>query len=89
MATPTSDYAAKEAMQRGLPNRGVRIYDNPNISLGTNRIHGLLLQGAERNVKVPLRSWDVEEEEKLCLYYNQEIHRASFVLPSFARQTLR
>ncbi|KAL8847837.1 MAG: hypothetical protein Q9221_007139 [Calogaya cf. arnoldii] len=44
---------------------------------------------AERNVKVPLRSWDVAEEEKLCRYYNQDIHRASFVLPSFARKALR
>lgn len=44
---------------------------------------------AERNVKDPLRSWDVEEEEKLCRYYNQDIHRASFVLPSFARKALR
>lgn len=43
----------------------------------------------DRNVKEPLRSWDVEEEEKLCKYYNKEIHSASFVLPVFARQALR
>ncbi|KAL8845035.1 MAG: hypothetical protein Q9176_000707 [Flavoplaca citrina] len=78
-AAPGFDYAAKEAMRRGLPNGGVRIYDIPDIPS----------KDAERNVKVPLRSWDVEEEEKLCRYYNQEIHRASFVLPSFARKALR
>ncbi|KAI4142827.1 MAG: hypothetical protein L6R39_004800 [Caloplaca ligustica] len=44
---------------------------------------------ADRNVKEPVRSWSVEEEEKLCRYYNKEIHRASFVLPSFARKALR
>ena len=43
----------------------------------------------KRNVKEPLRSWSVEEEEKLCRYYNKEIHRASFVLPNFARKALR
>lgn len=44
---------------------------------------------AERDVKEPVRSWNGEEEEKLCRYYNKEIHRASFVLPSFARKALR
>ncbi|KAL8966067.1 MAG: hypothetical protein Q9183_003535 [Haloplaca sp. 2 TL-2023] len=44
---------------------------------------------AERNIKEPMRSWSVEEEEKLCRYYNKDIHRASFVLPSFARKALR
>ena len=43
----------------------------------------------DRDVKVPLREWKLEEEEKLCRYYNKEIHRASFVLPSFARRALR
>ena len=43
---------------------------------------------ASRNVKEPLRSWSPEEEEKLCRYYNKEIHRASFVLPTFARKFL-
>lgn len=42
-----------------------------------------------RDVKVPLRQWDVEEEEKLCRYYNKEIHQASFVLPSFAKKALK
>ncbi|TPR02235.1 Tubulin gamma chain [Aspergillus niger] len=43
---------------------------------------------ATRNVKEPVRSWTREEEEKLCRYYNQDIHRASFVLPNFARKAL-
>ena len=44
---------------------------------------------ASRDVKVPLRTWPVAEEEKLCRYYNKEIHQASFVLPSFVRMALR
>lgn len=43
----------------------------------------------DRDMKIPLRSWDFEEEEKLCRYYNKEIHKASFVLPTFARKALR
>jgi len=42
-----------------------------------------------RDVTKPVRSWSQEEEEKLCRYYNKEIHSASFVLPSFARVALR
>jgi spermidine synthase len=41
-----------------------------------------------RNVKEPLRTWSREEEERLCRYYNQDIHRASFILPNFARKAL-
>jgi len=44
---------------------------------------------ANRNLKEPLRSWSTEEEEKLCKYYNKEVHTASFVLPTFARKALR
>jgi spermidine synthase len=44
---------------------------------------------ADRNIKAPTRSWGAEEEEKLCRYYNKEIHEASFVLPTFARRALR
>lgn len=44
---------------------------------------------ASRDLKTPLRSWSVEEEEELCRYYNKAIHSASFVLPSFARKALR
>jgi spermidine synthase len=43
---------------------------------------------ATRNVREPVRTWTREEEEKLCRYYNQDIHRASFVLPNFARKAL-
>ena len=43
---------------------------------------------ATRNVRDPVRTWTREEEEKLCRYYNQDIHRASFVLPNFARKAL-
>ena len=42
----------------------------------------------DRNVRVPLRSWSREEEDKLCRYYNKEVHSASFVLPNFARKAL-
>jgi spermidine synthase len=44
---------------------------------------------ATRNVKVPLRTWTPEEETKLCRYYNKEIHKASFILPNFAKQALQ
>ena len=44
---------------------------------------------ADRNLKEPVRSWGQEEEESLCKYYNKDIHRAAFVLPTFARKALR
>jgi spermidine synthase len=44
---------------------------------------------ANRNVRVPVRSWTKEEERKLCRYYNSEIHKASFVLPTFAEEALQ
>ncbi|ODV88719.1 hypothetical protein CANCADRAFT_127935 [Tortispora caseinolytica NRRL Y-17796] len=37
------------------------------------------------NVRKPLRTWDSAEESKLCKYYNKEIHAASFILPTWAR----
>ncbi|KAK5987523.1 Spermidine synthase [Cladobotryum mycophilum] len=43
---------------------------------------------ATRNLRVPLRSWTPEEEEEKCKYYNAEIHKASFVLPTFAKKAL-
>lgn len=43
----------------------------------------------ERDVKVPLRSWTPKEEEEKCRYYNAEIHKASFVLPTFAKKALQ
>jgi len=44
---------------------------------------------ASRNVKEPLRSFTREEELKLCRYYNSDIHKASFVLPTFAQIALQ
>ena len=44
---------------------------------------------ASRDVKKPVRSWGIEEEERLCKYYNKDIHEAAFVLPNFARKALR
>jgi spermidine synthase len=41
------------------------------------------------NLKVPLRAWSADEEAKLCKYYNSEIHKASFILPTFAKQALK
>jgi spermidine synthase len=41
-----------------------------------------------RDVKKPVRTWSREEERKHCRYYNKEIHEASFVLPTFARDAL-
>ena len=41
-----------------------------------------------RDVKVPLRTWSKEEERRLCKYYNSEIHKAAFVLPTFAQMAL-
>jgi len=42
-----------------------------------------------RDVKKPVRSWSLEEEERLCRYYSKEIHEAAFILPTFARKALR
>lgn len=44
---------------------------------------------ASRDVKVPLRRWTPEEEEQKCRYYNAEIHKASFILPTFAKKALQ
>lgn len=41
-----------------------------------------------RNVKEPLRKWDADKEMELCRYYSADIHRASFVLPNFAKKAL-
>lgn len=40
------------------------------------------------NVKEPLRTWTEEEENQLNRYYNKEIHRAAFILPTWARNAL-
>jgi spermidine synthase len=41
-----------------------------------------------RDVKTPLRRWSAEEEAKLLKYYNADIHKASFVLPTVTRLAL-
>ncbi|ODV94099.1 hypothetical protein PACTADRAFT_76736 [Pachysolen tannophilus NRRL Y-2460] len=43
---------------------------------------------ANANVKKPLRELDPETERKLFRYYNKQIHEASFVLPTWARDAL-
>ncbi|KAG0337796.1 putrescine aminopropyltransferase [Podila humilis] len=40
------------------------------------------------NIREPLRQWPKEQEAKLCRYYNSDVHRASFVLPQFAKDAL-
>lgn len=42
----------------------------------------------QANVKLPLRSFDAETEKKELKYYNKEIHSASFILPTWARDAL-
>ena len=44
---------------------------------------------ANRNLKKPVRKWSEAEENKLCKYYNKEIHEAAFVLPNFAKKALK
>lgn len=44
---------------------------------------------ANRNVKVPLRSFTAEQEESLLRYYNADVHEAAFKLPTFARKALQ
>ncbi|KAG9533600.1 spermidine synthase, partial [Aureobasidium melanogenum] len=44
---------------------------------------------ANRNLKKPVRQWSEAEEDKLCKYYNKEIHEAAFVLPNFAKKALK
>lgn len=41
------------------------------------------------DVKIPLRRWTEEEEMEKCRYYSAEIHKASFVLPNFAKKALQ
>jgi spermidine synthase len=44
---------------------------------------------ASVDLQNPLRSFTAEQEEKELRYYNADIHKASFVLPTFARAALR
>ncbi|KAJ1737039.1 putrescine aminopropyltransferase [Coemansia sp. Benny D160-2] len=48
----------------------------------------LCSKDASTRFKEPLRNMTPEQELKLFKYYNSEIHRASFVLPNFARQAI-
>ncbi|CAO0797896.1 unnamed protein product [Mucor circinelloides] len=40
------------------------------------------------NLREPLRKFTPEQEDKLCRYYNSEVHKAAFVLPQFAKKAL-
>ncbi|KAI0997517.1 Spermidine synthase [Podosphaera aphanis] len=44
---------------------------------------------ANRDLKTPLRTFSSEIEETQLRYYNSDIHKASFILPTFARAALR
>jgi spermidine synthase len=44
---------------------------------------------ANRNLREPVRSFTPEQEDAQLRYYNKEIHRAAFVLPTFARKALQ
>ena len=41
-----------------------------------------------KDLSVPVRSFTEEEESRLLKYYNADIHKAAFVLPSFAKRAL-
>ncbi|ANB11311.1 spermidine synthase [Sugiyamaella lignohabitans] len=51
---------------------------------------GLMIcsKDAANDVTTPTRLWDREVEASINRYYNREIHRASFVIPTFARRYL-
>ena len=42
MAPPSTDYQVENAMQRSLPDGGVRVHNDPDISFGTDRVYRLL-----------------------------------------------
>ena len=44
---------------------------------------------ASRDLSKPIRSEAPEKEEELYRYYNAEVHKSAFVLPTFARKALR
>lgn len=52
---------------------------------------GLMIccNNADADLKNPLREWDLETEKRINKYYNKELHKASFVLPTFARKALK
>jgi len=41
------------------------------------------------NLKKPLRKWSEDDEEKLCRYYNSQVHEAAFILPQFTKNALK
>ncbi|KAI5289730.1 putrescine aminopropyltransferase [Ascosphaera acerosa] len=51
---------------------------------------GFMVASKDASAKLsePLRSWDDAQEQRLCRYYNKDVHRASFVLPGFAKKVL-
>ncbi|KAI9298786.1 spermidine synthase [Neoconidiobolus thromboides FSU 785] len=54
----------------------------------SGQIGFILCCNENRDLKNPLRKWTPEQEAKLCRYYNSEVHRAAFVLPTFTRNHL-
>lgn len=42
----------------------------------------------EKDLRIPLRSFDEEKEDKLFKYYSKAVHIASFVLPKWAEGKL-
>lgn len=42
----------------------------------------------DADVRVPLRKWTPEEEDKLLRYYNSKIHETSFVLPNWVEKEI-
>lgn len=89
----------QEGMFERLPSRRIRFHHNPYVFLPQFQAYTRYPSGqigfmvcckdATRNVSVPIRSWDEKEEEKLCRYYNKDIHSAAFVLPTWVRSALK
>ena len=46
-------------------------------------------KNTEVDLKNPIRPLEAKEEEKIYKYYSKDIHRASFVLPNFAKYALQ
>lgn len=44
---------------------------------------------SNKDVKVPVRSYSEEQEEKLFRYYNKNAHEAAFKVPTFVRKALQ
>lgn len=43
----------------------------------------------DRDVKVPLRTFTREEEDEMFKYYNADIHKSAFILPTWVRKELK